>query len=873
MSATSTTPLAARLVRWRALARLALWWEALWPAAWPVLAVLGVGLVPALLGLPLLLPAWLHLLLLLAWLGLLGWTGWRAWRGFRAPDAASAERRLEEESGLRHRPLAALADRPVTDDPAALALWRAHQRRAAAQLGRLRVGLPRPGLAARDRHALRGGLLLAVLAALVVAGPETPERLRRALLPGFAPPAAPPALRLEGWITPPAYTGAAPVLLEPRGGEVTVPAGSRLQLALSGGAGGAPELVQDGAATPFRALDGASFGVEAVLERGGTLAVRRDGGEVARWTVAVQADSAPAVAFTEPPGRARTGLALRLPWRAEDDWGVTALRAELRLVRRASAPPLVLALPLPGGAPKQARGAAQPDLSAHPWAGLEVTLRLVARDGAGQEGESETVTLALPERSFNHPVARALVALRKALSLDPDGRAPARRELDQIAAAPEAFENDTATFLALRIARFRLQRDLRPEAVPEVQALLWDTALALEEGRADRTGRALAAAREAVREALNQPPGETPEARAQQQAELQRRIEQLREAVRRHLEALAERLRQENAEAQPYDPQARNLDQREIDRRAQRMQDAAREGRNEDAQRELAELEEMLQALQEGRVARMQNPQRQGQRERGQQQMGAVQDMVRRQGEMLDRAQRRADADEQRRAQERRELGRYPGLRPPPGEGRQGGPQQGEQGSGGRPDAPRDAQADTRRDARTQRALRRALGELMQQYGDLTGEVPESLGRADQAMRQAQEALGQGDDPREAQGRALRALQEGGRDMAGRMRQQFGLSQDGDGEGEGEPQDAAGDPQRGGEGGEQARERGEGRDPLGRRGREAAGAADNGADTRMPDEAELLRTRRLQEELRRRGAERERPPEELNYIDRLLRQF
>ena len=41
----------------------------------------------------------------------------------------------------------------------------------------------------------------------------------------------------------------------------------------------------------------------------------------------------------------------------------------------------------------------------------------------------------------------------------------------------------------------------------------------------------------------------------------------------------------------------------------------------------------------------------------------------------------------------------------------------------------------------------------------------------------------------------------------------------------------------------------------------------------MPDEAEVLRTRRLQDELRRRHAERERPAAELDYIDRLLRLF
>ena len=51
------------------------------------------------------------------------------------------------------------------------------------------------------------------------------------------------------------------------------------------------------------------------------------------------------------------------------------------------------------------------------------------------------------------------------------------------------------------------------------------------------------------------------------------------------------------------------------------------------------------------------------------------------------------------------------------------------------------------------------------------------------------------------------------------------------------------------------------------------GNADSGADTRVPEEAELLRTRRIQEELRRRGGEKARPLEELDYIDRLLKRF
>jgi hypothetical protein len=160
----------------------------------------------------------------------------------------------------------------------------------------------------------------------------------------------------------------------------------------------------------------------------------------------------------------------------------------------------------------------------------------------------------------------------------------------------------------------------------------------------------------------------------------------------------------------------------------------------------------------------------------------------------------------------------------------------------------------------------------MQQFGDLTGDVPQPLGEADRAMRDSAEALATGRDAREDQQRAIRALTEGGRQMAQQMQRQFGQSQPGEGEEDGEGEGMAGG-QQGGEGQDQAQELGQGRDPLGRRTREATGGQDNASDTRVPDEAELLKTRRIQEELRRRGGERERPPAELDYIDRLLRQF
>ncbi|PZW41027.1 uncharacterized protein (TIGR02302 family) [Humitalea rosea] len=836
---------------------MALWWEALWPRLWPVLGVVGLFLVVALLGLPLLLPRWLHLLGLAGFALALVWVARRAFRGLRPPAPGAADRRLERASGLRHQPLETLDDHAAGDDPLSRAVWAEHQRRARAMIGRLRVGIPRPGLAGLDRRALRGALVVALVASAGVAGEEAPERLRRAFLPQMALPPAPEALRLEAWVTPPAYTRAPPLFLDAGGGAITVPTGSRLHLALSGGSGGVPDLLVDGVAAPFRGLDATSYAAEAVLDHGLTAAIRRDGSELVRWVLTARADAPPVVAFSEPPARAARGLAIRLPWRAEDDWGLASVRADLRLVGRPGAAPMAVDLSLPAGAAKQARGTAQPDLSAHPWAGLDVAVTLVATDGAGQEGQSEPAVLTLPERAFSHPVAQALIAQRRALSLDPSARTAARLELDRITGNPETFEDDVAIFLTLRAARARLTRDRRPEAVPEVQEIFWDVAVALEEGRTDRTARALAEARQALREALETARQREEAATARDQearpdaerAEAERRIQELREAIRRHLEALAERLQRENGEALPYDPANRLMDQRDLDRRTERMREANREDRPRDAQQELAELERMLDQLEQGQASRGESAERQQRRERGQQQMGVMQDMVRRQQALLDQGHQRAEAADQRRQTARRQ----PGRQPPAGEEASPG--------------------DAAHDARVQRALRRALGEVMQQFGDVTGEVPEPLGRADQAMRDAQARLGAGGDARPDQQRALRELAEGSRQMAQQMQRQFGQSEPGDDQGEGEGEGMADGDQQGGQGQAQSAEQGQGRDPLGRRAREAPGAAENNGDTRVPDEAELLRSRRIQEELRRRGAERARPVQELDYIDRLLKRF
>jgi uncharacterized protein (TIGR02302 family) len=835
----------------RVLARQAILFERIWPAIWPALGIVGLFVTAALLNLPQRLPAWAQIALLavvaLAVLGLLV----RGLRGIRLASDAAADRRLELASGLTHRPLAVLTDEPARADAVGQALWQAHKARALAQIRRLRVGPPRPGLARRDRRALRLGLVVALVAAFVIAGDDAPARLATALQPTLPVSVGPAATELQAWITPPPYTRLAPVFLKAEGGAASVPAGSHMTVNVTGGSV-APSLTLDGHPTDFRALDVASFQADRELTQGGRLTVRRDGRELAAWDLTVVADQPPIVAWAAKPGRAPTSQQTRLPWQVSDDYGVTALQAELRLNVRPDAPPLVITVPLPGGAAKSAHGVNQQDLTAHPWAGLPVTARLVGHDALNQAGTSEDASFELPERPFQNPIAKALVAMRKSLSVHPDDRDDALAGLDQLLQEPQTFGGDDGAWVNLAAIYYLLVRQKDASAVPEAQDRMWQLALHMEEGQTEQTARALEQARQAAREALDKAVQQPTDANREA---LEQRLKELEQAIERHMQAMMEEA-QRNHEALPFDPDAMKLSTRDLERMAEQAREAAREGKMDEAQQRMAELERMLDQLRNAQAHGGQTQQGNAKRQRGRQQMGAVQDMVGRQGGLLDHAQSRTD-----------QTMRFNDHAP-------SGANKSDPGQS-EPAAEREA------DQRVQQALRHALGELMQQFGDLTGEVPPGLTEADRAMRDSGQQLGQGHDQAagQAEQQAIEALQKGAREMGQAMARQFGPGQSGEGEaGEGSMgmmmPDGRGEqfgngPMPGGPNRADPR----GRDPLGRRFGQGSSGADESADVTVPEERERQRTQAIQEELRRREGERARPQEELDYIDRLLKQF
>ena len=816
-----------------ALARLVLFWERLWPALLPVLCVLGLFTAVALLELPALLPAWLHIILLALFaLLLIGsvWLGGSKWQGQRG---GAVIRRLERDSGLAHRPLGTLQDQLVNShDGRAAALWRAHRRRAQGQLHSLRLGLPRPGLPRGDPWAMRAMVFLLLAVGLFVGGAEAPERLRQALSPEFGAGVAVDA-ELEAWINPPDYTGLPPMKLDPASAEaVQVAQGSILMARVFGGRG-VPRLSVDSVVTPFLKIDTLNYEVSQTIDAGQRLSVVSAEESLADWPLTVITDQPPMIKADEDP-KETVRQALRLSYEAVDDYGLAEVWAELRLAVPVNSPEaaksaettktavqiLRLELPISPPGARQARESGYFDLTPHAWAGLEVEMYYLAKDEAGQVGRSEVITLRLPERQFQHPVAQAIIEQRRILSRQPDRHYQVALALFAIATGPESYDNDQVVYLALWTAARRLQLS-HGEPTAAVLEMLWQVALRIEDGGMSLAERELRAAQDALMAAL---------AEGADQDEIERLMDQLQKAMDKYLQALAEQA-QRNSQAQvqqPIDPNARSVEAAELQRMMDRIRELSRLGAKDAAREMLRNLQEMLESL-DGRRMTAQ-PQGDSPGEKAMRQLG---DLLQKQQDLMDRTYQQTPR-RRRMPWEKRDGQGDPKGKGDSQDGRDGQMDGGKRGAMGSL-------------AGRQGTLRQQLGDVMRQLGENMGKIPNSMGGVDQAMRDSQRALraGRGGEALSSQRSAIDGLAEGFRELAEQM--MGNPEQDNQGQYGQRQEDPAGRPFQGG-----------------------------GMDTSrvmIPNEAELQRARRILDELRRRAGERARARLERDYIERLLDRF
>ncbi len=839
-------------------AKYAIAWERAWPGLAGLLSVVGLFLVVSWAGLWLALP-FLARAIGIALFAVLTLGALYPLIRFRWPSREEALGRLDRGTGIRHRPATALTDTLASKDPIAQALWREQRERTLASIKRIRAGLPSPRLAIHDPWALRALVMVMIAAAYVAAGDERSMRVGAAF--DWNGVLAPANVRVDAWVTPPVYTGKPPIILSaankdagaPDSGPLSVPAGSTLLVRSSGGT---IDVVVGGGVTEIAPGEAAPQGTNErhfKVTGDGTAHVRAPAGQPL-WKFAATADNPPKISLAKDPERQARG-SLQMSYKLEDDYGVTEARAQFAARRSeamesgrpvgtaketakdaAAAEPRPLfeapsfPLVLPNARTRNGVGQTVKDLSEDPYAGADVTLTLTAKDEAGNEGRSEPFGMRLPERLFTKPLARALIEQRRILALDANQNSQVYAALDALMIAPEVFTPETGHYLGLYAVARQLEAARTDAALRDVVASIWALAVTIEDGNISDVDKALRAAQEALKQALE---------RGASDEEIKKLTDNLRAALDNFLRQLAEQLRNNPQQlARPLDPNTKMLSQQDLKSMLDRLERMSRSGDKDAAKQLLEQLQQMLENLQ------MAQPGQSGDNEM-EQALNELGDMIRKQQQLRDKTFKQGQDSRRDR------------MRGKQGDQSMGDLQQDQQGLRDRLKKLQEELA-KRGMGPGQRGEKGQRGEQGQQgqQGD-QGDGEDGLEQADGAMGDAGGRLGEGnaDGAVDSQGRALEALRKGAQSLAEAMQQGEG-DQPGDG-----PGNAKGRQQ-----GAQ-----NGTDPLGRPMRHNEFSDDY--SVKIPGEIDVQRVRRILEELRRRLADPARPQIELDYIERLLKDY
>ncbi len=720
--------ISARLRRRRAVTHLVLVLERLWPAITGFLCILAIFLIVSWLGVWTAVPLWFKLCIyasLIVAFTLLLRMGWVT----RYPTSAEALRRLDAASSEGHQPAQAATDSFSTTDDVSRILWAAHQTKSKKKAAQLRLPGLHPQLPLRDPLAFRAAVLIGLVAAGFVAGSEKWERALSAFQ--FSTTHESAANRTDAWVDPPAYTGRPPIVLMtdglamgtsrnflvPIGAAVVVRSHKTLNAVILSTDGLQPsEKISD-----VSALEPGSDMRKFIVRQGSHL-VLKDKHEVSHiFSFAALPDNKPTIEFQSPPSTDGNGL-LSLLYNVEDDYGVASAEAIMTspTVRgRVSQDPLFerptislsLSLSNTGNI-----GNTLADMAENPWAGVNISIRLIARDELGNEGSSNEHSIEAPQRKFTKPLAKAIIEQRRNLSFFPAEKSKVIAAIEGLVAAPDRFRVSAAEHLSLRFLVSKLQSAKNREDLRESVAFMWEMALRIEEGDLQSAEQELRSAEKNLQSALEN--GSTDD-------ELRRLTDELRMAMERFLKELA------NREAQNPPNESSNLDQqqiigsRDLNKSIDDIERLARSGNLDEAKNALEQLRELLRNLKsakntsQGRSAQESNKA-----------LNQLDQMLRDQQDLRDRTY-----DSQRKKDER---------------------------------------SNSLNLKQEQNGIRQRLEDLQRRMRQFGMRTDEGLEDAEDAMRDAERQLGEGPsndgDALSAQGRAIEGLKKGAESLARQLR-------------------------------------------------------------------------------------------------------
>ncbi len=865
---------------------------------------------------------------------------------FKFPNDTNLDRAIETKTTLPRGQIALIEDNLANPkNKYTRSLWNSAQKSALHTLKALRTPNLKAVMVRLDPFALRFLAVLFFISGFMLSPYQWQSKIYNGLFPvTLSSITSAPSSAVTLWIEPPEYTRMDKIQITGAGtydGTLKMPEGSTIKARIQTNFGkyASPKLNMGNASLPMEDLGEGFYSIETTIQPGSTLSITQSIFPRATWPYHHIIDTPPEIyagnkstpetdetdeqanqenaeenqiAEAEPqqgPDENEEAEELfeiiekaqiRFPLRVKDDYSVKELKMVMDIADFVEEKPLgemATETRLIVSAPDtELKISPIYDMTWHTWAGLPVTFEYTVFDHKGQSQTLEKISITLPERNFEHPMAKSVIAMRKQLAWQyRDSFRSISNNLEALLTAPDYFQNNPVTYLAIKTASARLKyvenkkQDERTEAAREVIKLLWAIAISVEDGNLALAMRELRDAQRELENAMRDP--------NTSDEEIDRLMRNLREKMNNYFAEMQRDLqkRMENGEEFPEFSEedfGEIISPDALSKLMEEIEQAMRDGDEQKAQELMSKLQRMMEMMDSAQGAQM--PKDMEVMKKG---VNELQELIERQEQLLEQTEKRASKDyrsdwiEQNRnrnnAQSRpqnnsdqnqlterslktlQDMLEEFGMNTAPPEPENNEPREEQQSQKENENADQAEQQDNRQSqestesditnqqAKTEQdALRYVLGQLMLDVAEHLDDIPESMGEAEQEMRKSADQLGK-DNPSGSiphQEEAIRKLKDAqdnlNQQFQQRMQQMVGIGS-------------------GTAGGNRKY------DPLGRPygGKEDNNGKTTDSDVKIPEEAEKKRIEEIIKELRDKSSDRSRPREELEYYRRLLRQF
>ena len=728
------------------------------------------------------------------------------------PNIKSCVRRLEIDNQLKNRPLSVLFDTPALNKESIL--WKKHYIRMLDQVKSIKNFKSKAILKLSDPLFIRFPFLLISFVIIFSNSNNYITKVEAALIPDFSVEKTTSAI-FTGWISPPKYTGISPILLSETMSQIDSPQGSILTARIFGGKG-VSKLVINNQEKDFIKIDKDNFALESLVEDTGMLMIWQDDNVIFSKNLNIIKDQPPIIKLLNKPEKTVKGV-LKIGYILEDDYGIKNLQANVIIKDKRSSleeTEIFFSIPFDPEIKGSQFSEYYYDLTEHIWAGMPVLFFITGKDFVGNEGKSKEHEILLPERDFKNPLAISLINQRKNLGLELISVEETIFNLALIEENKYLHDNyfiahkwlsEVVQSLKESITKSNVEgfKQIRKKAIDK----LWKAALFVESGQLAKAEEDLRKAQEALKEALSQ---------SNDASEVQESIDNLDEALGKYLDEIEDPMNVDAPQVSESDDPgdrggengAQTNERQDLEKKLEEIADLAVAGSLDEAEKQLEEMQDTTEALDRDALGEALGE------EEGESQPMAMQqisEMIEQQEALMEdsfeASMNAAQADQQT-----------------PGSG------------------PVNA-------GKEQDTLRKQLEDVMKEIAESDDPIPEELGRADRAMRQASRELNRNrpDRAESAQGKAIEELKKAAESID-RMHSSSGPSQ------------MAGQNEN-----NRSRDR---RDPLGRV--PPGQGSSPGGDVGLPNEPDITRARKIAKQLYLKAEESLEGTVERRYVDSLL---